>query len=245
MNPWQGRRFRLPWRSRAQIGAEVEEEIAFHLDMRVEELIGEGVDPAEARRRASVEFGNVEVARREMRRADSRREDTRRRSDGWDALLRDLRFAGRALRGNPGFTATAVATLALGIGAATAMFSVVNGILLRPLPVAEEDRVVVMWAKHPTADAFMHFPLRYPELRAFEEGSRALAGVAGVEYTGAWPQVLEEGGRSGTVAGTFVTGDLFRVLGARRRFLALIVDLGRRRIHDDTFAPEGIFSSGG
>lgn len=138
----QGRRFRWPWRNREEIESEIEEEIAFHLDMRTDDLVRSGVPEAEARERALSEFGDVDGLRRSLRRMDESVE-RRRRWWAWLSDLRqDLKFAVRSLRRSPGFAAVAVATLALGIGASVAVFTVVNTVVLRPLPYEEAERLV-------------------------------------------------------------------------------------------------------
>ncbi len=133
-------RFRLPWRTRATIDAEVDEEVRFHLDMRTEELMESGLSRDEASARALREFGDVSGARREMGRLEGRAERDRRTMATVAALRQDTAFAVRTLWRARSFAAVAVLTLAVGIGATTAIFSVVNGVLLRPLPFAEPDR---------------------------------------------------------------------------------------------------------
>jgi putative ABC transport system permease protein len=141
----RGIQFRWPWRSRDEIGSDVEEELRFHLDMRIEALLREGVPKEDARRMALMEFGDVEAARRALGRTDRATEGSRRRrerlADGW----RDVRLGVRSLRRSPGFTAVAVLTLALGIGLATVVFTVVNGVLLRPLGYPDPGRLVTLW----------------------------------------------------------------------------------------------------
>src|SRR5690606_20947100 len=206
------RLFRLPWRSRGQIRAEVDEEIRFHLEMRAEELQRGGLPPAEARARARREFGDVEAARDALRHDDERRERTVRRGERLHEAARDARLALRVLRTDPGFCAVVVLTLGIGIGASTAMFSVLDGVLLSPLPVRDQDRVAVMWAQHPERGTF-HAPLPYADLLAFQEQTRAFERVAGIDYNGAWPSTLLDGGNAVPAKGTWVTGDLFGVLG--------------------------------
>ncbi len=125
---------------RRQFEAEMNDELQFHLEARVEDLIRSGVEPAEARRRARIEFGSVERAKEECR-----------DSSGWwwaDELRRNLAFGLRILRRNPDFTLSAIATLGLCIGVNTAVFSLVDAVLLRPLPYPEPDRLAVVATRY-------------------------------------------------------------------------------------------------
>ena len=127
---------------------EVDRELSFHLDMRVRELIDQGLSPEEARRQALRRFGDYDESREACVVIDERRE--RRMRTAWLAeLTQDLRYTLRMLRRAPGFTLVAVATLALGIGVNTAIFSVVHGVVMQALPYRDADRLYRLRTLYP------------------------------------------------------------------------------------------------
>ena len=124
----------------------------------------------------------------------------------------DVRQAIRALRRTPSLTVATVLILGLGIGAAAAMYAVVNEVLLRPLPVRDQARIVVAWGSFERS-GFGHVPLSYAHLAAVRDRSRVLARVAGVDYNGAWSVIGRAGAEAVTLRLGVVTGDLLGVLG--------------------------------
>jgi predicted permease len=124
----------------------------------------------------------------------------------------DVRLGWRGLRRASGFTATAVLTLAVGVAGTTVMFALIQGVLLRPLPVRKQDRLLLAWTELRSAGT-THWPFRVREIEVIGDESQILERVAGVEYTGAGPVVMVEGGSASYISTASVTGDFFDVLG--------------------------------
>jgi predicted permease len=125
----------------------------------------------------------------------------------------DLRLAWRGLCRARGFTGAAVLTLAIGIAGTTVMFALIEGVLLRPLPVRDQDRLLVAWKERRSAGV-RHWPFRVRDIDALSRESQILERVAGVSYNGATSLVAVENGSVSYISGAAVTGDFFSVLGA-------------------------------
>jgi putative ABC transport system permease protein len=132
----------VSWLWKKSVDDEVGEELDFHLEMRTREHMARGLDPAAARAAALRRFGDIDRVRATCRDIALRRDSDMRRRINLSELRQDVTFALRQLAANPGFTLVAVLTLALGIGATTAIFSAVNAVVLRPLPVPRPDQVL-------------------------------------------------------------------------------------------------------
>jgi putative ABC transport system permease protein len=165
LDRWQ-RRVRATLRS-DEVEREMDEEMRFHVEMETEERIRAGMPPEEARRSAMRDFGSVDRFKEQAR--DLRR---MRRTE---ELVQDSRLTFRTLRKNPGFALVAVVTLALGIGANTAIFSVVNGVLLRPLPYPDPDRLVRLWER---SEQGAEMGLAEPNFRDWREMSQSFEALA-------------------------------------------------------------------
>src|ERR1039458_555610 len=139
-------RFRSLFRSRThrhELEDGMTEELSFHIEQYTEELIQSGLSPAEAARRARIEFGGRNSIEGDCREA--------RGLQMFDELGRQLRYAYRMLRKTPGFTITALLTLAVCLGANLTIFAVINSILLRPLPFPDSDRLMTIFNTYPKA----------------------------------------------------------------------------------------------
>src|SRR5438477_10226385 len=128
-------------------------------------------------------------------------------------MLRDVRHALRSLSRTPGFALTAILTLALGIGLATAVFTVADALLLRRPPVRDQDRLVVLWGQAP--DRSFDDPLGLDDARVFPRRTRSLAQVPFFGYEGAWPRPIRDGERTSRLRGALVSGEFFDVLRAQ------------------------------
>lgn len=186
---------------------ELEAELAAHIEMTTEENMKRGMNREEARRQALIALGGVESAKELHREA--------RGLPFLDSTLQDLRYTWRTLKRDRGFTLIAVLILALGIGANVAVFSVVNTILLRPLPFANAHELT--WIAPPTAGCGLSCQTYSADAyQEFSSENRSFQGVAGYfAFTNEDNYRLTGRGEPVPATGIFVTGNFFRVLGVR------------------------------
>ena len=196
---------------RQQVEQELDDELLYHLERKIEESIARGVKPEDARYAALRAMDGLEQRKEECR--------DMRRTNGIENVIQDLRFGVRTLAKTPGFTTAVVLTLGLGIGANTAIFSVVNAVLLQPLPYPDPDRIVQLmlsspeWApgKNVTAINEPEFIIWRGERQAFKEVAAYDSGT-GVNLAGV--------GEPEQIKALRVSADYFRLFGAR-------VEIGR------------------
>jgi predicted permease len=188
------------WR-RKRREAELDEELRSHLEMAARERAGRGEKKEEAERAVRREFGNVGLVK-----------EVTRETWGWgslDRLMQDLRFGVRMITKSPGFTAVAILTLALGIGANTALFSVVNGVLLNPLPYPEPEQLVTLHESKPNFEAGS---ISFPNFRDWRKQNTtfSMMGVSrGYSFN------LTGAGDAEQVRAEFVSTDFLPMLGVK------------------------------
>ncbi len=185
------------WRRRRD--QELGEEIQSHLEMAKRDRIERGQTSQQAESSARRELGNAGLIR-----------EVTRDQWGWrwlEQLFQDLRYGVRMLRKTPGFTAIAVLTLALGIGANTTLFSVVNGVLLNPLPYAHPEQLVTL---HESKPNFATGSISYPNFRDWQKDNRAFSSIA---ITRTYSFSLTGMGEAEQVRARFISSDFFSVLG--------------------------------
>jgi predicted permease len=201
--------FQLPWRSAERIRAEVDVELQFELDMRAAELARQGLAEEEARRRALAEFGDIEQTRRYCAESDIAAQRSEGRAEWLSELGQDVRLAWRGMRRTPGFALVVLATLALGIGANTAVFSVVWKVVVRQLPYERPEQLVRIFgatARNPDAGGLLT-PAQVADLRELP----TLAEIAPFGYYSGHTYVGDK--RTEMWQGVTVSPEFFTTLG--------------------------------
>ncbi len=159
-----------------RIERDVDDEIAFHIESRVSALVAHGQSEETARRMAEAESGDVRASRRELAAVDRHRRRRERITQWLDAAAQDVRHGVRSLRRSPAFTIAAVLTLVIGIGASVAIFAVVDGVLLRPLPYGNPERLVGAWHDMPSI-GLIHQPQSPPTYFTYLRLARTIEGI--------------------------------------------------------------------
>ncbi len=216
--------------SRERLEADLDKELRFHFESHVADKVRSGISESEARRLTRIEFGGIEQIKEDCR---------ERRGTMWlESLLQDLRYALRRLREAPGFTLTAVLTLALGIGATTAIFTLVQQVMLQSLPVPRPDQLWrigdqphccdwVGYSQDSDGEAGNWSLFSWEAYRLFRENTPGFQDLAALQ-AGHMPLVVQRSSSSGlpdTANGQYVSGNFFQTLGV----LALARKAVRRR----------------
>ncbi|HUI53764.1 MAG TPA: ABC transporter permease [Bryobacteraceae bacterium] len=193
----------MRWRRKSRED-DLDREVQSHLGLEAEEQADAGLAPVEARHAAQRAFGNTTLAKEATREAWG--------WAGWERFRRDLRYSARTLRKTPGFTAAAVLSIALGIGANTAIFTLLNAVVFRPLPISKPQELVQLTYTFPkTSPNYVNGWFGYPQLERFRAQSKTLSGVFGGTRLGR----LNVGfhGISELADGDAYTDNFFAVLG--------------------------------
>ena len=230
---------RVPiWRRYARLfgadpAADIDDELRFHLEAKVDDLVAQGWPPAEARREAERQFGDVCAVREEGERVSRQMEQTVERKDYWGSCIQDARYVLRTLANDRAFAVVTVLIMALGIAANTAVFSVVNAVLLRPLPFPEAHQLT--WhisgrdlaTKLREAAGLSGVTYTVAAYEEFQRHNRSFQQVASYNpFLGNSEYTLTGSGEPQAVAGVMVSENFFQTLGVEPR-------LGRLFSHEE------------
>jgi len=188
---------------RSRVEDETDFELRFHIQSHADDLVRDGVPPEDALRRARLAFGGVNQAREECREA--------RRAGLVDNFIQDIRYGLRTLGKAPGFTAVAIGTLALAIGANTAIFSVVYAVMLKPLPYSNPGQLFTLFEKNPK-EGDMRTGCSYPDFEEWQRQNHSFSSLAG---SASHDLTLTGRGNPSTVHIVSGTADYFNILDAK------------------------------
>ena len=200
--------FRLPG-GRARAATDVEREIELHIDLRTREFEAAGMSHEDARRAALAAFGDRGAIEHEVKALHRSTVERRARRDWVGELRQDITVGARVLRRAPGFAAVALLTLAIGIGANTAVFGVLRSVLLRPLPYPHPEQLVQVWSDHRALGRTQPEWLSPPEYIDWRDGNRSFQSMAA--YLG-WGPDLAGVGDPESLSGLMVSGNYFALL---------------------------------
>jgi len=207
---------------------DVEREIELHIDLRAREFEAQGMSPDDARRAAVKAFGDRAAIATEVTGIRQSTVRDRERRDWLDEIKMDLLVGLRILRRSPSFTLVALLTLAIGIGANTAIFSVLRSVLLRPLPYSESEQLIQVWSDHRAIGRAQPEWLSPPDFVDWRDQNSTFTGMA--SYQGWFPDLTGSGDPE-TVNGLLVSGSFFDVLRTKPAIGRLIT-----KADDDTSA---------
>lgn len=221
MSRWPFLRSLRPGQVRSDAAEDIHEEIELYLDLRAAELEEQGMNPVEARRLAQERFGDPKRIERELRRQAKRRDMRQGTTMTMGGIGRDLGYAARSFRMNPGFFGVAVITLALALGGNTAIFSVVDAALLQALPFEDHEELVFVNGYHLVDGEVSIRGASFPEFRDWRERTRSLSSLVAVDGT---TLTLTGDGEAEQLSAEVVTEGYFALLGGSpergRTFLA-------------------------
>jgi predicted permease len=217
--------------SRRRSDDDLNDEMAHHLAMQTEENMKRGMSEEEAARRARIALGGLEQTKEGVREG--------RPLSGLETFVQDARFALRLIRRAPGFAAVTILTIALGIGVNTAIFSVVHGVLLRPLPYPEPDRLVRAYLVNPAQD-ITDGRLSVPEVADWRERSRALASIGGAISI---PMILTGHGDPTEHQAAVVAGDFFGTMGVPAQIGRTLTDEDLRQAVPNAVVSERLWTT--
>ncbi len=206
---------------------DVDAELAFHVEMRIRELIEQGESPERARQLALARFGDYDRTRQACVEINQRRRVRMERAELFGELRQDVGYAFRMMRRTPGFTAAALITLALGIGANSAIFSVVNGVLLESLPFREAGRL--HWLQMLYPDGTQYDALSAPDFMSVQRDTRVFEQLEAISSRNV---TVLGAGEPQEIEAAFVTAPLFDLLGFK-------VSLGRAFRQDENRPGQG------
>jgi putative ABC transport system permease protein len=198
------------WLWRIPLDQEVDEELALHIELRTRELVERGMDPAAARDLVLSRIGDLGQLKRTCVDLGRKRDRDMRLTQRLEELGTDIRFACRQLKGSPGFAFVAAMTLALGIGANSAIFALADATLLRPFPFPESDRLVMVWERFQAFNRAGVAPLNLDDWNARNRTFQSMAGMI------SFPRNMAAAdGTIEQVSGAQVTRQFFDVLGVK------------------------------
>jgi putative ABC transport system permease protein len=202
------------WLWRVPLDQEIDEELALHIEMRTRELVERGMDPAAARELVLARIGDLGDLKRTCIDLGRKRDREMRLTQRLEELRTDVTFAIRQLKASPGFALVAAVTLALGIGANSAIFALADATLLRPLPFGEPDRLVLVQERSATQLRSNIAPLNVRDWAAQNRTFEAMA-IVSVSRGDGGPTLIGSDGTPETVVGQQVSAGFFDVMGVR------------------------------